>query len=174
MKLSKTVLTISGILVLFLAAKVSASDTETAQLWNDVTFDKFLRCELIKKLNKGRYERGAEVEVAYNSTTGEIWTLQRRIDIDNKNGGETEWHGSTKLNTASITFEFQKILILTQRLSNAGTTIIELLLPIDRAQLTVEDARTYWSANSPREYSGECVVVPSSEPFDWTLINQKI
>ena len=118
---------------------------------------------------------GAEVEVAYNSKTGEIWTLQRRINIDNKKGGETDRHGSTELKEASITFDFQNILILTQRLSYERTTITELLLPIDRAQLTVEDARTYWSADSnPKKYSGECVVVPSSEPFDWTLINHKI
>jgi hypothetical protein len=171
----KTVLTISGILGLFLAAKVSASDTETAQLWNDVTFDKFLRCELIdqKLLSKGRWEMGAEVEVAYNSKTGEIWTLQRRINIDNKKGGETDRHGSTELKEASITFDFQNILILTQRLSYDRTTITELLLPIDRVQLTVEDARTYWAADR-QKFSGECVVVPSSEPFDWALINHKI
>ena len=78
---------------------ISASDKETASLWDNskVTFNKFLKCQVIDKnrLLKG-YKIGAEIEVAYNSSNGEVWTQQRAIRINNK-GEEIRGHGSTRL-----------------------------------------------------------------------------
>jgi hypothetical protein len=176
MQLIKSIVAISGMLGLFLAAKVSASESETAQLWNDVKFDRFLRCTVIDQSHtKGRFKRGAEVEIAYNSTTGEIWALQRRIDIDNEKGGEMKGHGSTKLQQASVMSDFREILILTKDL-DYETIITTLTLSIDRVQLTVEGAFTYWHKQSRynEAMNGECVIVQPSEAFDWALINHKI
>ena len=173
----KTLFKVSGVLVLFSTAKVSASDTETTQLWNDTKFDRFLRCTVIDQSHtKGRFKRGADIEVAYNSTTGEIWALQRRIDIDNEKGGEMKGHGSTKLQEAKLAFDFREMLILVDDLDYEMNRVTTLMLPIDRVQLTVEGAFTYWHKQSRynEAMNGECVIVQPSEAFDWALINHKI
>ena len=153
---------------------ISASDKETASLWDNskVTFNKFLKCQVIDKnrLLKG-YKIGAEIEVAYNSSNGEVWTQQRAIRINNK-GEEIRGHGSTRLDEANITFSFKSILITASRLNYDRTTTTTLMLPIDRGQLTVTKAIIL---NEDRDnFDGECSPADLSEAFEWTQIDRQI
>lgn len=153
---------------------ISASNKNKASLWDssEVTFNRFLKCQVFdqKRLEKG-FKIGSEIEVAYNSLNGEIWAKQKAIQLNNK-GKEISRHGVVILDEGRINFSFNKILIIIENLNYDNTTRTDLMLPIDRSDLTVAGAIIRFGDRA--NFSGECSPVDFSEAFEWTQIDRQI